>query len=398
MYLGGKVRTGADLLPITGRKLLKGKRFALLTNPTGIDSKFRSTIDICKEIEDGELTAFFACEHGLRNERQAGVHFEDELDAVYGIPVHSLYGKHYRPTAEMLQNLDVVLFDIQDLGVRFYTYLTTLIYLIEACAKHNVAVMVIDRPNPLGGYRIEGGLLQEGFHSMVGGWRMPAMTGMTIGEFARLVNGQLEKSCELHVLPLEGWNRSMEYGDTGLPWVMPSPNIPTMDTVRVYTGNCVYEGTNLSEGRGTTKPFELIGAPWLHNTKVCNDMNDLELPGVRFHPVTFTPTFQKHQGLLCKGVMTYVTDKTAYRTAETSLWLLHRVAELHPEHFEWYKENKDGLPFIDILTGSDLVRKTIVQPGGLEAIIASWRKDASEWKDIRKPYLLYEELEEPANA
>ncbi len=392
--MGAKVVTGADRLPREGSKLLKRKRFALLTNPTGIDSNFRSTIDICKEIEGATLSAFFACEHGLRNERQAGIHFGDELDPVYGLPVFSLYGEHYRPTPEMLQDLDAVVYDIQDLGVRFYTYLTTLIYMIEACAKHDVAVIVVDRPNPLGGYRIEGGMLEDGFHSMVGGWRMPAMTGMTIGEVARLVNGQLEKSCELHVMPLEGWDRSMEYPDTGLPWVMPSPNMPTIDTVRVYTGNCTYEGTNLSEGRGTTRPFELIGAPWLKHAALCSDMNEMRLPGVRFHPVTFTPTFQKHQGKLCNGVMTYVTDKETFQSTETGLRLLHRVIESHPESFEWYQANKDGLPFIDILTGSDLVRKQIRQPGGLEAILASWRRDVNEWKDIRKPYLLYEECAE----
>jgi len=401
--MGNRVLTGADQLETVGNKLLKGKRFALLTNPTGIDAKFRSTIDLCANVVSGKLVAFFACEHGLRNEVQAGVLFEDHMDPVYGIPVRSLYGKHRKPTAEMLQDIDVVVFDIQDVGVRFYTYLTTLVYVMQACAEHGVGVIVLDRPNPQGGYNVEGGFLEDGFHSMVGAWRMPAATGMTIGEFARLVNGQMERKCELEVVPLVGWDRSMDYTDTGLPWVMPSPNMPTMDTVRIYVGNCVFEGTNLSEGRGTTKPFEIVGAPWMRNKDVAEAMNGLGLPGVYFHPMTFTPTFQKHQGALSQGVMTYVTDKSVFRTSEAGLHLLHTIQSMHQEHFEWFKPKpkpqtepaKEDLNFthyfIDILTGSDVVRRTLHEPGGVDAIIASWRKDSEAWKQIRKPYLLYEE-------
>lgn len=385
------VQVGADQLPSIGSKLLKNKRFGLLTNPTGIDAKFRSTIDLCHQIEGAKLTALFACEHGLRNEKQAGILFEDEIDPVYGIPVYSLYGSNRKPTADMLREIDAVVFDIQDLGVRFYTYLTTLIYVMQSCAAHQVEVIVLDRPNPLGGYRIEGGMLEEGFFSMVGAWKMPAMTGMTIGEFARLVNGQMEKPCELQVVPLIGWDRSMEFPETGLPWIMPSPNMPTMDTVRVYAANCLYEGTNVSEGRGTTRPFEMIGAPWMQHQKLCEAMNDMKLPGVWFQPVTFTPSFKKHTGLLCNGVLTYVTDKEQFQSAETGLRLLHQIQSMHPDDFDWYRGNEDGLPFIDILTGSDRVRTTLHQPQALEAIIASWREDCEAWKQIRKPYLLYEE-------
>jgi uncharacterized protein YbbC (DUF1343 family) len=398
-HMTTSVLSGADQLNTMGNKLLKGKRFALLTNPTGIDSKFRSTIDLCANVESGKLVAFFACEHGLRNEVQAGVMFEDHMDPVYGIPVHSLYGKNRKPTAEMLKDIDVIVFDFQDLGVRFYTYLTTLIYVMDACAEHGVGLIVLDRPNPLGGYGVEGGFLEEGYHSMVGAWRMPARTGMTIGEFARLVNGQMERKCDLEVVQLVGWDRSMEYSDTGLPWVMPSPNMPTMDTVRVYVGNCLFEGTTLSEGRGTTKPFEIVGAPWLRNQDVCDAMNGLKLPGVWFHPLTYTPTFQKHQGNLCQGVMTYVTDKSVFQTSEAGLRLLHTIQSMHPEHFEWYKpkskaeQGSEANYFIDILTGSDVVRRTLHEQGAVQSIIDSWRKDSAEWKQIRKPYLIYEENE-----
>lgn len=392
-----RVKVGADQLNTIGSKLLKGKRFGVLTNPTGIDSRFRSTIDLCKEIEGAELHAFFACEHGLRNEKQAGVLFEDELDSEYGIPVYSLYGTHRKPTAESLKGLDAVIFDIQDLGMRFYTYLTTLIYMMQACAEHGVELIVLDRPNPLGGRGIEGGLLRDDSFSMVGAWRMPVKTGMTIGEFARLVNGQTDKPCELKVIPLVGWKRSMEFSDTGQPWILPSPNMPTLDTVRVYAGNCIFEGTNLSEGRGTTRPFEFIGAPWLNHRLVCEVMNDLQLPGVHFHPVTFTPTFQKHSGQLCNGVFTYVTDMASFQSVDSGLNLLYQIMKLHPDDFEW-RGNEDGKPFIDILTGSDEVRTRLAQPNSLENILSSWHADSKSWATTRKPYLLYEESDVAENG
>ena len=383
-----KVQVGADQLRTVGKQLLKGKRFGLLTNPTGITSNFQSTIEICQSLDGAKLSALFACEHGLRNEKQAGVLFEDEMDSIYGVPVYSLYGSRRKPSPESLKELDVLVFDIQDIGVRFYTYLTTLVYVMQACAVHHVGVVVLDRPNPLGGQRIEGGLLQEDCFSMVGAWKMPVITGLTIGEFAKLVNSQLDVPCELQVIPMIGWGRSMEYPDTGLPWIMPSANMPTMDTVRVYGGNCFFEGTNLSEGRGTTKPFELIGAPWLNHDEVCEVMNDLDLPGVHYHPVTFTPTFSKYQGELCNGVMTFVTDKHSFRSVESGLTLLYQIMKLHPDDFSWRGE-EDGKPFIDILTGSVDVRKRIAEPHALAEILCEWRNDSNSWELTREPHLMY---------
>ncbi|TVX94592.1 DUF1343 domain-containing protein [Paenibacillus agilis] len=388
-----KVRTGADQFAEIGSALLRGKRFGLLTNPTGIDAKYRSTIDICAAISEGKLTAFFACEHGLRSEKQAGVQFEDELDPVYGIPVYSLYGSNRKPTAQMMADLDVVIVDIQDLGVRFYTYVTTLIHIIESCAEHGVSLIVLDRPNPLGGNKAEGGLLNEQYQSMVGAWRMPMLTGMTIGEFAQLVNGQRAIPCDLQVIPLIGWSREMEYPDTGLPWLMPSPNMPTIDTVRVYGGHCLFEGTNLSEGRGTTKPFELIGAPWLKSEKLCKVMNELQLPGVHFHPYTFTPMFSKHQGERCHGIFTYVIDRKTYHSVETGLHLLHHVMALHEQQFEWLGK-ESGYPFIDLLTGDNRVRLQLHETDGLINIVEAWRQESEQWRMIRKPFLLYEEYGE----
>lgn len=389
--MASNVLTGADQLPELGERLLEGKRFGLLTNPTGIDSQYRSTIDLCVELKNARLTALFACEHGIRGEKQAGVKFSDEIDPELGLTVYSLYGEHRKPTAEMLADLDTIVFDIQDLGVRFYTYLSTLVYIMQACAEHGKEVILLDRPNPMGGERYEGGYLQEDFHSMVGAWKMPFRTGLTIGECATLVNSQMEKPCELQVIPLRNWKRSMEYLETGLPWILPSPNMPTMDTVRVYTGNCLFEGTNLSEGRGTTKPFETIGAPWLRNRELCDEMNRIGLPGVVFHPVTFSPVYSKHQGVLCNGVMTFVKDKYSYNAVPTSLELIYKIMKIHPDEFEWALPRKPGADcFIDVLSGSDRVRTTLHEPGELQSILADWEDDCRHWDSIRRNYFLYE--------
>jgi uncharacterized protein YbbC (DUF1343 family) len=268
--------------------------------------------------------------------------------------------------------------------------MTTMLYMMEACAEAGKTFVVLDRPNPLGGLVSEGGLLEPGFESMVGGFAVPFRTGLTIGEYARYVNDRLEPKCDLRVVPMSGWNREMEYTDTGLPWLMPSPNMPTMDTVRVYTGNCLFEGTNLSEGRGTTKPFEQIGAPWVDGAQLSAEMNLLGLPGVHFHPVTFTPMFSKHQGVLCSGVHTFVTDKKTYKSLESGLYLLHTVIRLYGDQFEWIPPFKEGRKhFIDYLTGSDLVRTTIHEEAGLHSIIERWRRDLAKWEQERAPYLLY---------
>ncbi|PYI57568.1 DUF1343 domain-containing protein [Paenibacillus flagellatus] len=385
------VRTGADRIEEAAKTVFAGARVGLVTCPTGINSRFESTIDLCGALTDAKLTALFACEHGIRGERQAGVLFEDETDPRWGVPVFSLYGKTKKPTADMLGHVDVVLFDIQDIGVRFFTYLTTLVYMMEACAESGTTLIVLDRPNPFGGFCCEGGKLVPGFESMVGIAPIPFRTGMTIGEFALYMNDRLERRCDLKIVGLQGWRRTMEFADTGLPWVMTSPNTPTLETCRVYPGTCLFEGTNVSEGRGTTRPFETVGAPWLDGERLAAEMNALALPGVHFQPTYFTPTFSKHQGALCSGVQLYVTDTETYRSVETGLRLLHRAAKLSDGRFEWIAPFKEGRkPFIDYLTGSDLVRTSALDDAGLERIVALWERDADEWKKERAPYLLYD--------
>ncbi|WP_223067091.1 exo-beta-N-acetylmuramidase NamZ domain-containing protein [Paenibacillus caui] len=386
-----KVKTGADRLAALDHPMIRGRRLGLVTNPTGITADFASVIDIASGLKQAELTALFACEHGLYGQRQAGEKFGDETHPSLGIPVYSLYGEYKKPTAAMLESVDTILFDMQDLGVRFYTYLSTLIYVMEACAEHGKSLLVLDRPNPLGGNVCEGGILQPGFESMVGAWSMPIRTGLTIGELALAVNGERRLGCDLDVVLMEGWNRKMEFIDTGLPWMMPSPNIPTIDSVRVYAGTCLFEGTNVSEGRGTTRPFEWIGAPWIDGADLAAAMNKRRQPGVHFHPVYITPTFSKHQGELCGGVRLFVTQPDLYQSVRTGLALLHEIASGYPERFEWLSPPPGGRRhFIDLLAGGEDVRARIADEEGLEAVLEAWDLDEERWRQIRKSYLLYE--------
>jgi uncharacterized protein YbbC (DUF1343 family) len=385
------VRTGADQLHEAAKSVFAGARVGLVTCAAALNSKFVSTVDSCAELKDAELTALFACEHGIRGERQAGVLFGDETDPRLGIPVFSLYGETKKPTEAMLAHVDAVLFDIQDIGVRFFTYLATLAYVMEACALSGKTLIILDRPNPFGGFCCEGGKLAPGYESFVGIAPIPFRTGMTIGEFALYMNDRLERKCDLKVVKLQGWRRTMEFDETGLPWVSTSPNTPTLDSCRVYPGTCLFEGTNVSEGRGTTRPFEMIGAPWLDGGMLAREMNGLRLPGVHFQPVYFTPAFSKHQGELCSGVQLYVTDKGTFRSVETGLRLVHHASRLAGDRFGWIPPFKEGRkPFIDYLTGSDLVRTKVQDEAGMERIVQLWNEDAEDWRREREPYLLYD--------
>jgi uncharacterized protein YbbC (DUF1343 family) len=386
------MRSGIDVLPGLSHEKITGCLLGVITNPTGLTSDFRSSIEVIAGLPNSELTALFACEHGLRGQLQAGKHVEDEVDPVFGVPVYSLYGSRRKPDADMLKNVDTVIFDIQDLGVRFYTYMTTLLYVMEACAEHGKSLLVLDRPNPLGGERCEGGLLQPGYESMVGGWQIPICTGMTIGEFARMANEMRGTGCDLDVIGLEGWTRRMDYTETGLPWVLPSPNIPTMDTVRLYSGTCFFEGTNLSEGRGTTRPFEWIGAPWIDGEELAKAFNAYRLPGIHAHPMFMTPTFSKHQGEGCGGVMLFMTKPSEVEAVRTGLTLLHLVSRMYPEEFQWLTPPAGrNRYFIDLLTGSEDVRRHIHEEAGLQRIAAQWARESEQWRTMRAPYLLYGE-------
>ena len=385
------VRTGVDLLSGgLSHPWLTDARIGLITNPTGITADFISTVDVCAGLANTQLTALYACEHGLDGELQAGVRFGDTMHSKLGIPVFSLYGEHKKPTPAMLAGVDTVLYDIQDVGVRYYTYASTLFHMMQACAEAGKRLLVLDRPNPLGGDAVEGCVLSAGYESLVGAWRVPIRTGLTVGELALLVNSEMEVPCELDVIAMEGWRRSMEFTDCNLPWMLPSPNMPTLDSVRVYAGTCLFEGTNVSEGRGTTRPFEWIGAPWVDGERLAERFRNYHLEGVHVHPVYMSPTFSKHAGELCGGVRIFVTDRSVFRPVDTGLILLHELASLYPEQFQWLEPPQSGSRyFIDLLTGGREVREIIHDRERVIGLIKLWRVQAEEWKERRKPFLLY---------
>lgn len=366
--------------------LLKDKRVGLLTNPTGVDHNLVSTIDILYEATN--LVKLFSPEHGIRGDIQAGEKVADYVDEKTGLTVCTLYGDKKIPTEEMLADIDVFVFDIQDVGSRLYTYIYSMSYVMQACGKYGKKVVIMDRPNPVGGVRVEGGYIEPECLSFVGLHPIPYRYGLTIGETARIFKGEFGVECDLTVIPMEGWSRDMYYDATGLPWVMPSPNMPTLDTAIVYDATCLYEGTNVSEGRGTTKPFEFVGAPFIKADALAETMNKLNLPGVIFRPAHFTPTFSKHAGELCGGVQLHVTDRDIFEPVKTGLFLLKEVKKLSGEHFEYLPPLSAKIhPMIDLNTGSDYIR-THDDFEPLE-IYSKWQKEAEEFTKRKEKYHLY---------
>ncbi len=366
------------------RHLFAGKRVGLITNPTGVTSDFTATIDLLHNQTD--LVALFAPEHGVRGDIQAGVRFTDYIDDATGIPVYSLYGDTKEPTAAMMAKIDIMAFDIQDVGLRFYTYLYTLANALKACAEHHVPMVVFDRPNPLGGDVVEGIIIDADCTSFVGNYGLVQRYALTIGEFARYVNDTAGFHAELHVVPMTGYRRAMDYAATGLPWVLPSPNIPTMESPLYYAATCLFEGTNVSEGRGTTKPFQIIGCPDLDVDTLLRILKQDNLPGVMFRKLHFTPTFSKYAGTLCSGVELYVTDPQAFRPVRTGLTLLKRIEQTHPA-FAFLPPYKAGHhPMIDLLTGNENVRKGV----DLATIIRALNDDTARFAERKRRYHLYE--------
>jgi uncharacterized protein YbbC (DUF1343 family) len=379
-----KVELGVETLFREHKNLLKGKRVGLITNPTGVDSELRSSVDLFAEDPDIELTALYGPEHGVRGDAQAGDKVDYYIDEKTGLPVYSLYGDTRKPTPEMLKNVDILVFDIQDVGARFYTYIYTMAYAMEAAKEQGIPFVVLDRPNPLGGEVVEGPVLEEKYSSFVGKYPIPLPHGMTVGELAQLFNEEFGIGADLTVVKMKKWKRSFDYDETNLPFVMPSPNMPTLETAYVYPGTGLIEGTNVSEGRGTTKPFELLGAPFINGTELSEKLNNLHLDGVKFRASSFTPSFSKHSGQLSHGVQVYVTDREKYQSVETGLHIVKTIHDLYGEEFSF---NKSGN--FDLLIGNSWVREELEKGTDVEDIIAKWQKDTKAFKKIRKQYLLY---------
>ncbi|WP_257348938.1 exo-beta-N-acetylmuramidase NamZ family protein [Pseudalkalibacillus decolorationis] len=384
-----KVKLGIEVLLDDQKELIEGQRVGLITNPTGVDKNLNSVVDLLHNDPDVELTALYGPEHGVRGSEQAGDYVEYYIDEETGLPVYSLYGQTRKPTPEMLENIDVLMFDIQDVGTRFYTYIYTMAYAMEAAAENDIPFIVLDRPNPLGGKAVEGPVLDPAFSSFVGLYPIPLRHGMTVGELATLFNEEFDIGADLTVVEMKGWKRKMLYDDTSLEFVLPSPNMPTVDTALVYPGAALIEGTNVSEGRGTTKPFELIGAPFINSTDLSAELNGLDLPGVTFRAASFTPMFSKHRGELSHGVQIHVTDKEAFQPVEMGLHLVKTIHDMYPEDFAFRAENSAGVSFFDNLIGNGWVREAIENGESVDEIKAQWQGDLDQFKKLRENYLIY---------
>ena len=389
--------------------LVKGKRVGLITNPTGVDSKLQSLIDLFYENPAIDLVALYGPEHGVRGNAQAGEYVPFYMDEEYNLPVFSLYGQSMKPDPGMLRDIDeymrtfdtveegkfpkksmidsvdVLVFDIQDVGTRIYTYVATMAYCMQTCAEHDLEFVVLDRPNPINGKDIEGPILEyPEFSSFVGLYPIPVRHGMTTGELAQLFNKRfLRKRANLKVIPMRDWRRELWFDQTSLLWIAPSPNMPTLQTATVYPGQVFLEGTNISEGRGTVKPFELLGAPWIDGHILTKKINHINLPGVTFSEAWFTPTFSKYNGELCGGTQIHVLDRDIFRPFESSLHIIKTIRDMYPDQFKFHAG------YFDKIMGTKIIRQAIDNGMRIEEIVKEYEKQLEEFDKLRKPYLLY---------
>jgi len=384
-----KFRLGVDVLLQDKMALLKNKRVGIITNPTGVNQELTSIVDLMSSHKDINVTALYGPEHGVRGSAQAGQYVDFYTDPKTGLPVYSLYGKTKKPTPEMLENVDVLVFDIQDVGSRFYTYIYTMALAMEAAKENNKKIIVLDRPNPLGGKKVEGPVLEDKYSSFVGEFPIPVRHGMTVGELAQLFNKEFNIGADLTVVKMEGWKRNQHYDETPLEWVLPSPNMPTLETAFVYPGAALIEGTNISEGRGTAKPFELIGAPFINGDELAEYLNKLDLPGVLFRSASFTPSFSKHANVLSHGIQIHVTNRNDYKPFETGLYIVKAIHDLYPNDFAFRTPSSNGISFFDNLVGNGSIRQGIEKGKTVTQMKAEWENNLNDFMDVRKKYLLY---------
>jgi uncharacterized protein YbbC (DUF1343 family) len=389
-----RVRLGVEIFLEEQQGLVRGARVGAVVHPASILPDLSHTADVLHGASAISLEALFGPQHGARGELQDNmIESDDYIDSDTGLEVFSLYGKTRWPTEPMMSEIDVLLFDLQDVGTRVYTFIYTMAYCMEACARFGKRCIVLDRPNPINGLGVEGNLLEPEYKSFVGRYPIPMRHGMTAGELALLFNQQFGIGCDLTVVPMRGWKRAMWFEECGLPWIQPSPNLPTVDSTVVYPGMVLVEGTPLSEGRGTTRPFELIGAPYIKAPAFAGYLNGLGLPGVHFRPVYFQPTFQKCAGLMCGGVQVHVLDRTSFEPYLAGISTIAAAKALYPGFFAWrqapYEYEYNKLP-IEILCGGRTLPELMDRGAKPPEIRASWQKDESLFIAQRKPFLLYE--------
>lgn len=371
--------TGIDVLEAQRFAPLVGKRVGLITNQTGIDRNRRSTIDLLAHAPGVKLVALFSPEHGIRGTLDERV--ASSTDEATGLPVYSLYGETLRPTDAMMEGIDTLVFDLQDAGVRFYTYITTLGYAMEAAAAHHVAFYVLDRPDPLGGQRIEGPVLDRDRTNLVGYFPMPVRMGMTLGEMAQMFNAENKIGCDLHIIRMRGWQRSSWFDDTGLPWVNPSPNLRSLGGGILYPGVEILQAGGVSVGRGTDHPFEVVGAPWIHSEEFAAELNRRAIPGVQFEPEKFTPTAALYKGERCEGVRAVLTNRNSLEPMRMGIEIASALRKLHPDKF-------DPSKMIELVGNATTIKQLV---GGVApaAIVARWGRDLEEFRKVRARYLLY---------
>lgn len=387
------VTTGLERLLRDPQLLSESGNLALLYNQASVDSGLRPAPDLLNNAFPGRLKVLFGPQHGIAGTEQANmIETGHEIHPSLRIPVYSLYSEIRKPTASMLENVNTVIVDIQDVGARVYTFATTVMHMMEACAEADIAVIILDRPNPINGRDIEGNVLDPEFSSFVGPRPIPMRHGLTLGELMRVYNEQYDIKCRLTVIPISGWRRNMYFEDSGLPWVLPSPNMPLVDTALVYPGQVTLEGTNLSEGRGTTRPFEIFGAPYIDPRTLFEAIEPETLKGVIFRETTFIPTFDKWAGQICKGFQIHVVDRGAYRPYRCSLALIAAILKLYPQDFRWaeppYEYVSDKLP-IDVIIGDSTIRRDLEEGRPILDMETDWKKSLDDWLKIRSEYLIY---------
>jgi uncharacterized protein YbbC (DUF1343 family) len=388
-----KVQLGIEKLLTSPPRWLGDKRIGLLTNQASVNATLHNTVDILVQSYPKTVKALFGPQHGFRGEKQDNmVESQDFIHPRFNIPVFSLYGTSRIPTKEMLELVDILVIDLQDIGTRVYTFITTLAYCLTAAQEQGKKVVVLDRPNPIGGTAVEGNLLKDEFRSFVGVYPLPMRHGLTIGESARIFNTRHRINCDLEVIPMEGWNRSMYFQETGLYWIPPSPNMPSPATALVYPGQVILEGTNLSEGRGTTTPFEVFGVPFIDPYQLKSNLTKKNLPGIYLREVFFQPTFHKWHDQVCAGLQIHFTDPVAYKPYVTSLTIIQEIRTLYPRDFSWrnppYEYEEEKMP-IDLITGDDSTREAIEQGRDINQLEESWKEELDQFREMAQPHFLY---------
>lgn len=388
MMLQNRVKLGVDVFFERDLSELRGKRIGLLTNQTGANADLISTIRLIHNHPELQLTALFAPEHGLLTNAKEGEKFTDAVHRSTGIPVFSLYGQSKKPTDAMMEQVDIVVFDIQDIGARYYTYIYTMAYMMEACARTGKRMIVLDRPNPIGGDKVEGNVVDPDYSSFVGLYPIPNRHGMTVGELAAYFNQEFHIGCELEIVEMVGWKRSSFHTENGLPWIPPSPNTTSLDMMLLYPGTCLVEGTNLSEGRGTTQPFEIIGAPFIDGEELQDNVNALGLEGIRARALAFTPTYQKYTGQLCEGIQLHITDRRTFTPVESVAKVLAVIASMYAEKIEFLEYGNLRHPMFDLLAGNDGLRNGL-QNGDIHPYLQQCTRETEKFMETRERYLRY---------